>query len=65
MLKKSFPERDADLACAYSFCLTGCVGVIKAWLSGRLGDKTPDYMAALSYRMIISVLHSAMDEPEA
>ena len=65
VLKKSFPERDADLACAYSFCLTGCVGVIKAWLSGRLGDKTPDYMAALSYRMIISVLHSAMDEPEA
>ena len=65
VLKKSFPERDADLACAYSFCLTGCVGVIKAWLSGRLGDKTPDYMAALIYRMIISVLHSAMDEPEA
>mgnify|MGYP004651509717 FL=1 len=64
VLKKSFPERDADLACAYSFCLTGCVGVIKAWLSGRLGDKTPDYMAALIYRMIISVLHSAMDAPE-
>ena len=64
VLKKSFPERDADLACAYSFCLTGCVGVIKAWLSGRLGDKTPDYRAALIYRMITSVLHSAMDEPE-
>ena len=62
VLKKSFPEREGDLVCAYSFCLTGCVGVIKAWLAGKLGDRSTDYMADLIYRMIISVLHNTMAE---
>lgn len=61
VLRKTYSDQEGEhLACAYSFCLTGCVGVVKAWLDGRLGKQSARYMAALVYRMIISVLHNTV-----
>lgn len=62
VLRKAFADRGGDLPCAYSFCLTGCVGVVKGWLDGRLGNQSARYMAGLVYRMIISVLHNTMEQ---
>ncbi len=32
-LKETFPEKMDDLTYYYAFCLSGCIGLVKAWLS--------------------------------
>ena len=45
----------------YAFCLNGCVGLIKAWLSGGQQD-SPEHMARLIHRVITRYLASNAPE---
>lgn len=42
-----------DLKYSYAFCLTGCVGLIKTWLSSN-GNESPEHMAKLTYKMVVN-----------
>lgn len=44
-------ENLKDVQYAYAFCLNGCVGLIKSWLS-EASRETPEYMARLTYQLI-------------
>lgn len=48
-------DRRADLDSGYSFCLSGCVGLIKNWLQAE-EPAPPEVMAQRTYRLI----HNAM-----
>lgn len=55
VLADAYPDRRADLDSGYSFCLSGCVGLIKNWLQAE-EPAPPDVMAQRTYRLI----HNAM-----
>ena len=55
VLADAYPDRRADLDSGYSFCLSGCVGLIKNWLQAE-EPVPPDVMAQRTYRLI----HNAM-----
>lgn len=55
VLKTTFPENMDSLKYSYSFCLTGCVGVIKTWLDSDTGE-SPQHMAELTFRLIMNAL---------
>ena len=40
-----FPQNVNDIKYAYAFCINGCVGMIKCWLTGD-SDDTPEHMAS-------------------
>lgn len=46
-----FPQHVNDIKYAYAFCINGCVGMIKCWLTGG-SDDTPEHMAYLTHSMI-------------
>ncbi|MCQ2491421.1 MAG: TetR/AcrR family transcriptional regulator [Lachnospiraceae bacterium] len=48
---EKFPENIGDVNFIYSFCITGCAGLIKTWLAGGAED-TPEHMAYLTFKMI-------------
>lgn len=49
----SLPATDTEIryAYAYAFCLSGCIGMIKTWLS-RTEHESPEAMAELTYHLI-------------
>ena len=49
--QSSFPATDSEIRYAYAFCLSGCIGMIKTWLS-RTEHESPEAMAELIYRLI-------------
>ena len=49
--QSSFSLPDNEVSYAYSFCLSGCVGMIKTWLS-RTEHESPEAMAELTYHLI-------------
>ncbi len=55
VLRDTFPDRTEDLQYAYSFCLSGCAGLIKAWLAGSY-EASPQHMASLTFRLIMNAL---------
>ena len=55
VLADTYPDRRADLDSGYSFCLSGCVGLIKNWLQAE-EPAPPEVMAQRTYRLI----HNAM-----
>ena len=55
VLADAYPDRRADLDSGYSFCLSGCVGLIKNWLQAE-EPAPPEVMAQRTYRLI----HNAM-----
>ena len=55
VLQATFPEHSNDLQYAYSFCLSGCVGLIKAWLAAT-PQESPEHMAKLTFRLIMNAL---------
>ena len=55
VLADAYPDRRADLDSGYSFCLSGCVGLIKNWLQAE-EPAPPEVMAQHTYRLI----HNAM-----
>ena len=46
-----FPQNVNDIKYAYAFCINGCVGMIKCWLTGD-SDDTPEHMAYLPHNII-------------
>lgn len=55
LLKNCIPENLDDICMTYSFCLSGCVGLIKSWLSGECSS-TPAHMADLTYRIFTTAI---------
>ena len=47
----SLPATDTEIRYAYAFCLSGCIGMIKTWLS-RTVHESPEAMAELTYHLI-------------
>lgn len=47
----SLPATDSEIRYAYAFCLSGCIGMIKTWLS-RTEHESPEAMAELTYHLI-------------
>lgn len=62
-LSDRFPKEIQDITYTYAFCLTGCVGMVKSWLSSENGD-TPEHMAALTYQLICSTAHNYIEKLE-
>lgn len=48
-------EGEEDKHYSYAFCLTGCVGLIKAWLDSDDGE-SPHQMADLTSRLVTNAL---------
>ena len=46
-----FPQNVNDIKYAYAFCINGCVGMIKCWLTGD-SDDTPEHMAYLTHNIV-------------
>lgn len=46
-----FPQNVNDIKYAYAFCINGCVGMIKCWLTGD-SDDTSEHMAYLTHNII-------------
>ena len=47
----SFAINDSEIRYAYAFCLSGCIGMIKTWLS-KTEHESPETMAELTYHLI-------------
>jgi AcrR family transcriptional regulator len=54
-LEPIFPDAIDDLKYSFSFCLSGCVGIIKAWLL-KNNDESPEHMAELTYNMVTNAM---------
>ena len=54
-LKETFPEKMDDLTYYYAFCLSGCIGLVKAWLSDG-SSVSPQHMAELTFKLIMNAL---------
>lgn len=46
-----FPQNVNDIKYAYAFCINGCVGMIKCWLTGD-SDDTPEHMTYLAHNIV-------------
>ena len=56
-----FPtDLENDLKYIHSYCITGCVGMIKKWILGSYTDSS-EHMAQLTYDILISSLNSFMN----
>ena len=55
IILKSISIIQNDLKYSYSFCLSGCIGLVKTWLTSDT-DETPQYMAQLTFRLIMNAL---------
>lgn len=55
ILKETFPEKIDDLKYYYAFCLSGCIGLVKTWLSED-SSESPQHMAELTFKLIMNAL---------
>lgn len=55
-LSGKFDTDNRDVEYAYAFCLNGCVGMIKTWLSSEHQEST-QHIAELTHRMIENTTH--------
>lgn len=55
VLQMTFPDNIEDLKYSYSFCLTGCIGLIKTWLTSD-SDESPQHMAELTFQLVMNAL---------
>lgn len=54
-LEPMFPHAIDDLKYSYSFCLSGCVGMIKSWLYNNTPE-SPEHMAEITFQMVTSAM---------
>lgn len=52
---------ESDMKYIHSYCITGCVGMVKLWLNENYGD-SPEHMAKITYDMLIASLQSYLKE---
>lgn len=55
-----YPRSKEDLKYYYSFCLSGCLGLIKNWLA-ESSPKSPEHMAKLTYDMVNYAMRAFYD----
>ena len=60
-LSSRMPKDNRDIEYAYAFCLYGCVGMIKAWLSSDNQEST-QHMAELTHKLIDSTTHMYLEQ---
>ena len=60
-LSSRMPKDNRDIEYAYAFCLHGCVGMIKAWLSSDNQEST-QHMAELTHKLIDSTTHMYLEQ---
>lgn len=60
-IRKKRPDDIHDIRYAYAFCLTGCVGMVKAWLSED-NDDSPEHMSELTYHLVSNTAHYYMEK---
>ena len=63
VLLQMFPEKSGEMNYFYSYCLNGCLGLVKTWLEDG-EDKSPDYAADMTYRMVVSSVKAFYDKKE-
>ena len=56
VLRETYPEKAQELLYSYAFCMSGCVGLIKAWLQKEQGE-SPQEMANLTFQFIVNTLN--------
>ena len=54
-LELLFPDIKEDLKYTFSFCLSGCMGIVNQWLFEN-GSESPQHMAKLTFSMLIHAL---------
>ena len=60
-LEGKFSKNSPDVTYAYGFCLTGCVGMVKAWLS-KEDHISPQHMAQLTYQLVENTAHYYLEK---
>ena len=55
------PKNNRDIEYAYAFCLNGCVGMIKTWLSSENQEST-QHMAELTHKLIDNTTHMYLEQ---
>ena len=60
-LSSRMSKDNRDIEYAYAFCLNGCVGMIKAWLSSDNQEST-QHMAELTHKLIDSTTHMYLEQ---
>ena len=55
IFQASFTTEITDIAYFHAFCLTGCVGLIKAWLI-QGAKESPEHMAKLAFILVTSAI---------
>ena len=55
------PKDNRDIEYAYAFCLNGCVGMIKTWLSSENQEST-QHMAELTHKLIDNTTHMYLEQ---
>lgn len=54
-LRQAYPEQIDNITYIYSFCMSGCVGLIKNWLAGDCAESASK-MAQLTFRLIMNTV---------
>ena len=60
-LSSRMPKDNRDIEYAYAFCLNGCVGMIKTWLSSDNQEST-QHMAELTHKLIDNTTHMYLEQ---
>ena len=60
-LSSRMPKDNRDIEYAYAFCLNGCVGMIKTWLSSDNQEST-QHMAELTHKLIDNTTHIYLEQ---
>lgn len=60
-LEDSFPKNAPDITHAYAFCLTGCVGMVKSWLSEE-NPSSPQHMAEIAQQLVENTAHYYLEK---
>lgn len=55
-LQAAFPQRQQDAQYTFSFCATGCLGLIKEWIAKGYKE-SPQHMTTITFQMIQNILY--------
>ena len=57
-LQDAYPDLMDNLKYSYAYCVAGCVGLIKDWLS-RGCEESPQHMAQLTFRLVMNTVRDS------
>lgn len=59
-LSEQFPKHIRDIRYVYAYCIHGCMGIVRTWLSDDTGG-TPEHMADLTAQLIVNTAHTYLE----